>query len=364
MDLTEATELRCAGCGASLQDGDRFCEQCGTRVGEGGGSTGGSPGEGSDPVAIEPGLDAGGLRGAPDTDRTVPVGCWSCGAGAEMIGEDGYCSICGMRERPPESRDELDLQIAAAVTDQGRRHHRNEDAFSLQVADGHRVVVVVCDGISTASAGNAAARTAAHTAGAILAQTLADPERDAGEATVEAVAAAREAVEQVPWTTRIDRAEPSCTLVCAVCAGREIVVGWVGDSRAYWIQGTGASQLTVDESWAEQQIDEGLLSPEQALRDPRSHAITNWVGGDAPARPPRLTTLRPDGAGRLILCTDGLWNYAPTTAELTALLDVLPADAAPVTVARTLTDAALAKGGHDNITVAVVDFDPSQGGSR
>jgi serine/threonine protein phosphatase PrpC len=351
MDLTEATGLRCAGCGAPLQDGDRFCEQCGTRVGDGGGVVGGSDADGSGPIA-------------PGREATVPGGCWSCSAGAEAIGEDGYCSICGMRERPPESRDELDLQIAAAVTDQGRVHRRNEDAFSLHVTDGHRVAVVVCDGISTASAANAAARTAADVAGALLAQALSDPGGDAAEATVEAVAAAREAVEHVPWTTRIDRAQPSCTLVCAICRAPEIIVGWVGDSRAYWIQGGDASQLTVDESWAEQQIGEGLLSPEQALRDPRSHAITNWVGGDAPARPLRLTTLRPDGAGRLILCTDGLWNYAPTTAELAALLDAVPPGTAPVAVARTLTDAALAKGGHDNITVAVVDFDPLQGGAR
>jgi serine/threonine protein phosphatase PrpC len=57
----------------------------------------------------------------------------------------------------------------------------------------------------------------------------------------------------------------------------------------------------------------------------------------------------------LVLCTDGLWNYMPTIPELTELLAGLPGGASPIDVARALTDVALAKGGDDNITVAVVD---------
>ncbi|HJS94455.1 MAG TPA: hypothetical protein VJ741_09340, partial [Solirubrobacteraceae bacterium] len=60
-----------------------------------------------------------------------------------------------------------------------------------------------------------------------------------------------------------------------------------------------------------------------------------------------------------VLCTDGLWNYAPTAGELSRLVEALPADAAPAAVARALTDTANDRGGHDNITVAVVDIDPS-----
>jgi serine/threonine protein phosphatase PrpC len=77
---------------------------------------------------------------------------------------------------------------------------------------------------------------------------------------------------------------------------------------------------------------------------------------DAPARPPRLTALRPPGAGRLLLCTDGLWNYVADAAELGELIDGLAAGAAPAAVARALTDVALERGGRDNITVAVIDI--------
>jgi PPM family protein phosphatase len=324
--MSEATALRCTACLAVLRDGDRFCEQCGARL---------SDGE----------REAG--------------GCHACGAPAEAIDKDGYCSICGVRERPPCNRVELDLTIAAAVSDQGLVHRRNEDAFHLETVGERSVAAVVCDGISSASAGDAAARNAAKATGELLAAALADASRDASEATVDAIRAANDAVEQVPWTTRADRAVPSCTLVSALWRDDEIVVGWVGDSRAYWITPDDTRQLTVDDSWAEEQIAEGLLTLEQASRDPRFHSITHWVGGDAPERSPQAVVLRPEGPGRLLLCTDGLWNYAPTPAELRTLVDALPARAAPAAVARSLTETALARGGRDNITVVVVDIDPS-----
>ena len=133
------------------------------------------------------------------------------------------------------------------------------------------------------------------------------------------------------------------------------MIGWVGDSRAYWIDAAHTRQLTVDDSLGQEGIEKGMLTPEQAAASPVFHAITNWVGPDSPERPPRLVSLTLDRPGRLLLCTDGLWNYMPTIPELTELLAELPDGAPPLDVARALTDVALAKGGDDNITVAVVD---------
>lgn len=320
------TRFSCPSCGAPQQAGDRFCEQCGARL---------------------------------DEVQEERVGCRACGAPADAIGEDGYCSVCGVRERAGDTRVEHDLVIAAAVSDQGRVHRRNEDSFYLEVSGQRDVAVVVCDGISSASAGNVAARDAASAAGAVLSRALADPSRDADAALHEAIQAATDAVVQVQWTTRTRRVDPSCTLVSALCRGADIAVSWVGDSRAYWLDETEARQLTVDDSFAEEAVAEGVLTPEQAAKSPFLHSITHWVGPDSPARPPRLITLRPDRAGRLVVCTDGLWNYAPGASELARLVEALPAGAAPAAVARALTDAANSRGGHDNITVVVVDIDPS-----
>ena len=288
------TQDHCPNCQAPLQAGDRFCEQCGTRVIEDA-----APGDG---------------------DRT-----------------------------------ELDLTIAAAVSDRGRVHRRNEDSFFLEVIEGRGVAAVVCDGTSSASAGNAAARHAAKTAGPMLAAAVSDPSRDAAEAMTKAIEAAGGAVEQVPWTTRTGRVDPSCTLVSAIRRGDEVVIGWVGDSRAYWLDAGGARQLTVDDSLAEEGIAKGILTPEQAAASPVFHAITHWVGPDAPARPPQLAVITPDAPGRLLLCTDGLWNYMSSERELAELIAALPGQATPLELARALTDTAVARGGEDNITVAVVE---------
>jgi serine/threonine protein phosphatase PrpC len=286
--------------------------------------------------------------------------CPSCGA-AQHAG-DRFCEQCGTKldDEPAadDARIELDLGLAAAVSDQGRVHRRNEDAVHLEVFDGRRVAVVVCDGISSASASNVAARDAARAAGAVLAGAAANPALDPAQAILEAIKAANAAVLQVEWTTRARRVDPSCTLVSAVCDGTKIVVGWVGDSRAYWFDGVEPRQLTVDDSFAEESVAQGILTPDQAAKSPFLHSITNWVGGGAPDRPPRTISLKPQRRGRLVLCTDGLWNYAATSAELNELIETLPEDASPVEVARALTDAALERGGHDNITVAVLDVNP------
>jgi len=299
-----------------------------------------------------------------DLDVTTQGGlsCPSCGAPRQP--GDRFCERCGARLDEPQPTDgdlrvELDLGNAAAVSDQGLVHHRNEDSFHLEVTDGRDVVVVICDGISSASAGNVAARDAAKAAGTVLSRAIADPDSDPRDAIVEGIKAAVEAVIQVEWTTRVKRVDPSCTLVSALCRNGGITVGWVGDSRAYWFDADDASQLTIDDSFAEEGIAKGLLTPEQAAKSPFLHSITHWVGPDAPERPPRLVELRPERPGRLVLCTDGLWNYAPSARELGGLIDALPPGAAPAAVARSLADMANDRGGHDNITVAVVDIDPS-----
>jgi PPM family protein phosphatase len=289
------------------------------------------------------------------------LSCPSCGAPFQT--GDGFCEHCGTRldEQPAaEARAELDLVIAAAVSDQGRVHRRNEDSFQLEVSGERSVAVVVCDGISSASAGNVAARDAARAAGTVLAEAVADPSQDAETAILDAIRAANEAVVRVEWTTRTRRVDPSCTLVSALCRGPEVIVGWVGDSRAYWFGADEARQLTVDDSFAEEGIAKGLFTPEQAAKSPFLHSITHWVGPDSPERPPRLASFRVERPGRLVLCTDGLWNYAPSAGELARLVEALPGGAAPAAVARALADTANERGGHDNITVVVVDIDPSE----
>ncbi len=173
------------------------------------------------------------------------------------------------------------------------------------------------------------------------------------------MAGAQAAVAAIPWTDGGRLASPSCTLVAAIWVGDEIAVGWVGDSRAYWIGADGVRQLTADNSWAEAQVESGRMTELEAEGDPRAHAITRWLGVDAPEGEAQVTMLRPDQEGRLLVCSDGLWNYAPTVDQMAVLFASHSPGASPIDLARALTTFALDAGGHDNITVVIIDIAPA-----
>lgn len=292
--------------------------------------------------------------------------CETCHA--ELIDGASFCERCGARAPSQEgelrsaSRVERNVGPAAAVSDRGHLHRKNDDAFHLERFETG-IAAVVCDGVSTSFAADVAARRAADTAGRVLSEAFTDEQTDLAETVAAALAAAQQAVEQLPQspeTAALALAAPACTMVCALCRGSEIVLGWLGDSRAYWIGPGRSTQLTLDNSWAREQVAAGSLTAQQAAADPRAHSITRWLGGDAPDEPPQLVTLEVDEPGSLVLCTDGLWDYSPEADDLGRLVRQLPEASSPLAIARLLVDGALARGGHDNITAAVIDVRPDR----
>jgi serine/threonine protein phosphatase PrpC len=293
---------------------------------------------------------------------SVALSCPACGAMAEP--EDRYCEACGRSLGAPAptlpdddpQHVEADLGVAAGVSDRGRHHRRNEDAFRLEcVAD--TVVAVVCDGVSTSTAPELASQRAVDAAARVLVAGIEGEHRSATAVTTEAVGAAAESVRALPWSPVTDMGPPSCTLISAICSGGTLTIGAVGDSRAYWLDEQAAHVLTVDDSWAQEQAAAGAVTEEQALSDPRAHSITRWIGRDAPPGPPEVVSWKPEVPGRLILCSDGLWNYASSPEEF-ARLARERAGGSALQLARRFTEYALESGGHDNITVVVIDVVP------
>ena len=320
----------------------------------------GNPGDArpADPPAGAPQTHSTPTARAGPSDRTAP--CVRCGAPPTEIDADGYCGVCGLLQPRPRDHMEFDLGWAAGVTDKGHHHPRNEDAFHIELAGpeaAHGIVAVVCDGVSSSVRPDDASELAAGAAATVLAAVVGGA-GSLADATVHAADAANRAVAALPWTPARNLASPSCTLVSAAFRGGEVAIGWVGDSRAYWLGGAPEDlrQLTTDDSWAEAQIEAGRMTETEADADPRSHAITRWIGADAPAVDAHVVTMSPEAPGRLLLCSDGLWNYAPTGTDMADLLARQPPRATPVELARSLTEFALAAGGHDNITVVVIDL--------
>lgn len=104
-------------------------------------------------------------------------------------------------------------------------------------------------------------------------------------------------------------------------AGGLLIVGWVGDSRVYWVpddRTNPPARLTEDDSWAAQMVAAGLMNEAEAYADERAHAITGWLGADAYDLEPHTVSFKPDRPGLVVVCTDGLWNYAESAAEMAA----------------------------------------------
>ncbi|HEY9367164.1 PP2C family serine/threonine-protein phosphatase, partial [Streptomyces sp.] len=297
--------------------------------------------------------------------------CVACRAG--RVDDDGYCENCGHAQ--PRERDhmERELDAVAAVSDRGLRHHRNEDAFAVSATalpDGSpAVLAIVCDGVSSATRPDEASAAAASAASEALLDAL-PRGTHLQQAMHEAIVAAAEAVNSLaeePGSARDHdphRNAPACTIVGSIVAGGLLVVGWVGDSRAYWVpddRSAPPARLTEDDSWAAQMVAAGLMSEAEAYADERAHAITGWLGADAYELEPHTAAFKPDRPGVVVVCTDGLWNYAEGAEEMAR---VVPPDAAgrPLHGAQVLVGHALDGGGHDNVTVALLPFAlPPQG---
>ncbi|WP_374228351.1 PP2C family serine/threonine-protein phosphatase [Streptomyces sp. CNQ085] len=283
------------------------------------------------------------------------------------VDAEGRCEHCGHAQ--PRERDHMEesSEGVAAISDRGLRHHRNEDSFALSsvpLPDGSpAVIAVVCDGVSSATRPDEASAAAAESACASLRRSLprgADPR----QAVHDALVAAAEAVNALAPEPRdpVENA-PACTIVGAVVAAGLLTVGWIGDSRAYWVpddRSATPARLTEDDSWAAQMVAAGLMEEAEAYADARAHAITGWLGADAYEIDPHTASFTPDRPGVVVVCTDGLWNYAESAGEMAA---AVPADARthPMRSARHLVGHALDGGGHDNVTVAVLPFSAPPG---
>ncbi|GGW37047.1 hypothetical protein GCM10010503_11250 [Streptomyces lucensis JCM 4490] len=322
--------------------------------------------------APDPRAAAGPAAAAPDPAAGDPAQvCVACRAG--RVDSDGYCENCGHAQ--PRERDHMERESGpvAAVSDRGLRHHRNEDAFAVghtTLPDGTpAALAVVCDGVSSATRPDDASLAASRAAGDALLAALPRGTHPQ-QAMHEAIVAAGQAVDALAGEGAADREHaphqnaPACTIVGAVVTDGLLVVGWVGDSRVYWVpadRGAPPARLTEDDSWAAQMVAAGLMSEAEAYADERAHAITGWLGADAYELEPHTASFKPDRPGVVVVCTDGLWNYAETAEEMS---EIVPPDATerPLHSARVLVGHALDGGGHDNVTVAVLPFPaPSQG---
>lgn len=371
MTLTNASSSKtrtCPSCGTVAEGESNFCEECGTPLSA-------APADAPRVLVTEPALSEPSpmddLGSGPISRATTqassgeakPTAIPSCASCGGTVGPDGYCEQCGVKAL--SARDHFREQVApwvAGVCDKGIRHHRNEDAMAMVASpDGtaadRRAVLIVLDGVSNtddSQVGSLAGAKAALDALRVpLPRGMGTPDGVLAAVTRAMSEAVKAANARVVAAAPEGAANPASATYCAaVLEGETLTYANVGDSRIYWLpDGEAGVQLSVDDSAAQDQMEAGVPR-EVAETSAQAHAITKWLGRDSEDHTPRVGQVALTTPGWLLVCSDGLWNYASEPSALAAQI-ATAAQTEPAALALALTDFANGCGGQDNITTVL-----------
>jgi protein phosphatase len=256
-------------------------------------------------------------------------------------------------------RSEFSLDFAAA-TDIGCQRSNNEDSFGY---DGDLHLYVVCDGMGGSAAGEVASAMAVRALiesferqTRVISHPISDSagaETTVGPAPIEERLSnsIHEANRQVRHAAEADPSlrTMGTTLVCACLDGPRLVIGNVGDSRAYLIRNAVCMQVTLDHSLLDEQVRGGLITQEMANASSLKSVITRAIGG-ADTVEPDLFAAELNPGDMLLLTSDGLTRYA----EPADIASVASPEAELSDICQSLINHAKQRGGVDNITCMIL----------
>lgn len=237
---------------------------------------------------------------------------------------------------------------SAALLDPGRVRSNNEDRVA-DVRTARGALWMVCDGMGGHAAGEKAAELAIQAVVDFFARA---PELPPSQLLEQALYEANEAIYKIaqlhPQYRRM-----GTTCVIAFYQEGLVYYAHVGDSRLYLYREGYLEQKTLDHSYVQFLITQGLLTAEEAQYHPRRHVILRALGLSSRPEPevaPHPIQIQPGDI--LLLCSDGL-NTMLSDEEIAQILaQPLP----PKDKAAHLIESANAAGGHDNISVVLVEF--------
>ena len=252
-----------------------------------------------------------------------------------------------------------------ARTHPGMTGKNNEDrygvsAFSFGRGDVPVLLAVLCDGIGGHKAGEVAAEMAVN---GISHAVAASDGRQPLEALRTAVRQTGEAIFAQSQANGEQRGM-GATLSCAYIQDRSLYTATVGDSRIFLLRGGRLSQLSTDHTWIQEALENGILTPDQVKGHPNAHVIRRFLGSPVPPEPDFRLKLSGSETNEeaeanqglaletgdvLLLCSDGLTDLV-TNQEIEAVLGSMKMDEA----ADILVSMACQRGGHDNITLILI----------
>jgi PPM family protein phosphatase len=255
----------------------------------------------------------------------------------------------------------------AASTHPGMKGKNNEDqyavsAYKLSEADPTpSLLAIISDGIGGHRAGEVASQIAVETISHVVAES------DGSKPSTTLKAAIIQASQAIftQAEAHSDKRGMGATCVCAWIISNRLYTASVGDSRLYLLRGNSINQLTTDHTWIQEAIEYGALTPEQARGHPNAHIIRRYLGSLPPPEVDfrlRLNPSETDGQAQanqglmliagdfIILCSDGLTDLVDKEEIKFALRSNNRAQAL-----QSLTQLANERGGHDNITIVLLE---------
>ena len=239
----------------------------------------------------------------------------------------------------------LKLEVVA-LTDIGCKRTNNEDSFGYDLATE---VFVVCDGMGGMAAGETASGTAVRElVEEFCRQAATGAPRE--ECLYQSILHANRQVYSLAQANAELRGMGT-TMVSACVDGRRILIGNVGDSRAYFLRGGACAQITNDHSFVAEQVRKGSMNAEEAGASPFQSLITRAIG-TAESVEPDIFTGEVEPGDILLLTTDGLTRYA----DAKAIARLILASPNLAGACQALIDTAKQHGAVDNVTCLLLQF--------
>jgi PPM family protein phosphatase len=247
------------------------------------------------------------------------------------------------------------LEIATC-TDPGMVRSHNEDSIAADLANG---LVVLADGMGGYNAGEVASGMATTVIVTEMRQILADHKPYDVDARTSEEIAARLLREQVlkanssiyqAAQTQPQYAGMGTTLVVCLFYDNRLLVAHLGDSRLYVMREGNFSQVTRDHSLLQEQIDSGIITPEQAKKAQHKNLVTKALGID-PTVEPEIHEYPTKSGDIYLLCSDGLCDMVEDE-DIGMTLQALGGNLK--LAAQQLVQMANDNGGRDNVSVILV----------
>jgi protein phosphatase len=267
--------------------------------------------------------------------------------------------------------DELQYSVKIATnTDTGPSRQRNEDACYppagslVSKPPSPTALAIVCDGIGGHEGGNVASNIAIDVIQQKVSQ-LASVKRDRIDPIVlladleKAAAAANDKISQRNDSEgRQGRQRMGTTLVMALPIAHEMYVTHVGDSRAYLITRKGCYQITLDDDVASREVRLGYAIYRDAVMQGASGSLVQALGmGNSNSLHPTAQRFVLDEECVFLLCSDGLSDFDRVEQYWeTEILPILTDGVSLTEAVNNLIEIANKQNGHDNVTIALVQY--------